>query len=267
MDKKYSLSSMMYAGAFKYNPVLIQCVALCPVVAATQNLKDAFFIAVAVFADMLVTSFISSLMLKKTARFVRVAVYLILGLILICPVLWVIEFRTLVNMSFTMRVFLPLVAINSATAVHCETFAVKNDVRTAVNDSVAAGVGIGTVMVICGALREIIGSGSILGRSFNFKFTLPGMAMPVGCLVILGFAAAVLQSVTSRKTKVKPERTEVSAQPEEVELDVDGEFEPEQIDIDLTYDNDDEYAYLLSSVNELIDSFTSKENSEEEDNR
>ena len=265
MDKKYSLSSMMYAGAFKYNPVLIQCVALCPVIGATQNLKDAFFIAVAVFADMLVTSFISSLLLKKAARFVRVAVYLILGLLLVCPVLWFIEFRTLVNMSFTMRVFLPLVAINSATAVHCETFAVKNDVRTAVNDSVAAGVGIGAVMVICGALREIIGSGTVLGRTLNFRFTLPGMALPAGCLVILGFAAAVLQSVTSKGAKAKPEHTEVSAQPEEVDLAVDGEFEPEQIDLDLTYEDDDEYAYLLSSVNELIESFTSKEDGEGDD--
>ncbi len=265
MDKNYSLSSMMRTGAFRFNPVLVQCVALCPVVAATQNLKDAFFIALAVFAHILVSSFAASLMLRKVSRPVRVAVYLILGLLLICPVLWLIEFKTLINLSFTMRVFLPLVAINSATAVHCETFAVKNDVRTAVYDALAAGTGIGIVMIICGALREIIGSGSILGRTLNFKFTLPAMAMPAGCLVLLGFGAAALQAFTAKRTAEKPARKETSAQPEEIELEVDGDFEPEQVDLDLTIENDDEYAYLLSSVNELIDSFTNKDEEGDEE--
>ncbi len=252
----------MFVGAVKFNPVLIQCVALCPVVAATQNLKDAFFTAVAVFADLFITAFIASTALKKVPRFVRVALYLIIGLAIICPVLWLIEFRTLVTLPLIMKIILPLVAVNSATAVHCETFAVKNDVRTAVNDALAAGTGIGVIMLICGAIREIAGSGTILGYSLGLKITLPGMAMPVGCLVILGFGAAALQRFFSEEKN--PAHKETGHQPEEVDLEMDDDYGPELVDMDFAYENDDEYAYLLSSVNELIDSFTSGEDESEE---
>ncbi len=262
MDKKYSLGSMIRAGTFKFNPVLIQCVGLFPVVAATQNLRDAFFASIALLADMIVTSFIASLMLKKAARFLRVGIYLIIGLLLICPALWFIEFKTLIDLPFGMRMFLPLIAVNSATAVHCETFAVKNDVRTAVYDAIASGIGIGAVMLICGAVREILGSGSILGRSLPFKVTLEGMAMPVGCLVILGFAAALLQTVYSGEKK--PEKKPASDQPEEIELEVENVLDPEQIDMDFGFERDDEYDYLLSSVNELIESFTGNDGEKEE---
>jgi len=252
----------MFVGAVKFNPVLIQCVALCPVVAATQNLEDAFFTAVAIFADLIITAFIASTLLKKVPRFVRVALYLIIGLAIICPVLWLIEFRTLISLSLIMKIILPLVAVNSATAVHCETFAVKNEVRTAVNDAVAAGTGIGVIMLICGAIREIAGSGTILGRSLGLKVTLPGMAMPVGCLVILGFGAAALQKFFSEE-KSPSARKDTEHQPEEVELGMDDDYGPELVDMDFAYENDDEYAYLLSSVNELIESFSSGDDDEE----
>lgn len=253
MSNEKSFAGIFFGGALKSNPVLIHCVALCPVIIASSNLGDSFFIALALTADLLISSFIASAMLKKVPRFIRVAIYLLIGLAIICPVLWIIENKTLINLPLGMRVFLPLIAVNSATALHCETYAVKNSLSSSIKAALASALGISLVLVICGALREIIGKGSLLGNEFHFAFTLPGLSMPFGCLIILGFLAALLKGVFSgERTKRKPAPS--NDQPEETELDL-GDFDPEAFD--LFPQADDDYDYLLSSVNELIDSFTS----------
>ena len=178
MNNEKSFAGIFFGGALKSNPVLIHCVALCPVIIASSNLGDSFFIALALTADLLISSFIASAMLKKVPRFIRVAIYLLIGLAIICPVLWIIENKTLINLPLGMRVFLPLIAVNSATALHCETYAVKNPLSSSIKAALASALGISLVLVICGALREIIGKGSLLGNEFHFAFTLPGMSMP-----------------------------------------------------------------------------------------
>ena len=260
---KLKFSDVLFKGAIEYNPTLIQCVGLCPIILASTSLKDSFLMSAVIIVDLLVTSLIASALLKNVARYIRVALYLVIGLALIVPILWFIENKTLMNMTLGMRVFIPLIAVNSITAVHCEQFAVKNDVRIAVYDSLAAGIGASIVMIICGAMREVMGSGSILGYDLGLSFKLSGMAMPYGCLIILGFMAAILKTVfSSEKKKVK--KPVENIQPEEVTLNIENELEPESVDLDLSIEeNDDEYAYLLASVNELIDSFSKKEKNDE----
>lgn len=194
MSSNVSFKDMLVKGALIFNPVLIQLVGLCPVVAASTTLAGSVALSAALFVELTATCVIASLLFKKFPRWLRVALYLLIGLALICPLLWFIETKTLIDISLGMKIYIPLIAINSVTAVHCEQFAVKNSVKLAFFDAAAVSVGASVVMIIVGAIREIFGSGSLAGVKLELPVIFKGMSMPFGCLILLGFMAAGLKA-------------------------------------------------------------------------
>ncbi len=241
-------------GSVLNNPVLFQCVGICTAVAGTSALKDAFFISVVLAADLIVCCFIASAFLKKVPRYIRIAVYLVIGLAgICCPVLWFIENRTFIELSLGMKIILPLTAVNSVTAVHCETYAVKHDVRSAVNDALSAALGTSAVLIICGIIREIIGSGSIAGTKLS-SFRISGFAMPFGCLILLGFFASFLKLIFRTPSRRKPDTAHAERQPLETDIGVETEEIPEQVELNIAdYDDIDR---ILSSTDEFLKSLT-----------
>lgn len=247
MNKSPSFKDIFLKNAVIFNPVLIQLAGLCPVVAASTNLKSAVMLSAVALAELIAVSVIASALLKKLPRWVRVPLYFVIGLVLICPALWYVETQTLAALSMSMKIFIPLIAINSVVAVHCEQFAVKNDVKTAFFSSVAAGIGASVVFIVAGALREIIGLSSLGGIELNLPVAFRGMTLPFGCLILLGFMSAALKTFISKKypeysvthssvaakpADEKPEKEDVPAQePEEVSQAVEEKIpDPVQVE-------------------------------------
>ena len=228
-----SFKDMLVKGALIFNPVLIQLVGLCPVVAASTTLAGSAVLSVALFIELTATCVIASALFKKVPRWIRVPLYLVIGLILICPVLWFIETKTLINISLGMKIYIPLIAINSVTAVHCEQFAVKNSVRHSFYDAAAVSIGASAVMLIVGATREIFGSGSLAGVKLELPVIFKGMAMPFGCLILLGFMAAGLKAFLNYRYLGEEETDDVQEDSETVdsaveEVEIFDEFWSEQ---------------------------------------
>lgn len=206
-EKDLTFKNIFIKGAVIFNPVLVQFAGLCPVVAASATLKSAVILSAVMFVDLTVVCVIASALLKKIPRWVRMPIYLLLGLAIICPLLYYIENATLTDLSLSMKIYIPLIAVNSITAVHCEQFAVKNSVKAAFYDAAAVGLGAAAVFIVCGAVREIFGSGSIAGIPVHIPVTFRGAALPFGCLILLGFLSALLRAFTR---KYYPESFDIS---------------------------------------------------------
>lgn len=239
MSNKLSFRDVFRTGSVIFNPVLVQLAGLCPVVAASTSLKSAVMLSVVALAELIAVCFLASALMKKIPRWVRMPLYLIIGLALICPVLWYIETKTLINLSLSMKIFIPLIAINSVVAVHCEQFAVKNTVKLALYDAAAVGLGASAVFIFVGALREILGSSTIGGVAINLPVSFKGMLLPFGCLIILGFMAAALKAFVSKKypeatTEFKVHQEIQPEAPEEVQEIQAEEKMPEEINIDIS---------------------------------
>ncbi len=219
-NRNITFKDMLVKGALIFNPVLIQLVGLCPVVAASTTLAGSAALSVALCIELTATCVVASALFKKIPRWVRVALYLVIGLALICPVLWFIETKTLIDLSLGMKIYIPLIAINSVTAVHCEQFAVKNTVKLAFFDAAAVSLGASAVMIIVGTIREIFGSGTLAGVKLELPVIFKGMGMPFGCLILLGFMAAGLKAFISYRYSSAEEETEEDM-PVEVEEIID----------------------------------------------
>lgn len=198
MNSGLSFKEVFKKGAILYNPVLVQLVGLCPVIAASTTFNQAAMLSAAMCIELIAISVIASAFLKNLPRWVRVPLYLLTGLAIICPALYYLETYSLNDISLGMKIYLPLTAVNSVVAVHCEQFAVKNSVKLAFYDAAASGIGISVIFLITGAVREVLGRSTFAGVSVNIPVTLKGMALPFGCLILLGFLAAGLKALSAR---------------------------------------------------------------------
>lgn len=189
---------MIRTSAVIRNPLLLEAIGLCPVVAIASTLKSAVFLAVVTAVELILCEVLASRFLKNIRRFVRVAIYFLVGTVIVYPIMYLVK-RFLPDISLEFGVFLPLMAVNSLLALHCERVAVKRTVKDSFLDAVSVSVSYGAVTVVAGFLREIIGNGTIGGADIHLPVTFSVMLTPFGGLLVLGFSAAALKSYIYKK--------------------------------------------------------------------
>ncbi len=185
-------------GVITNNPLLFQIMGVCPVVAIALSVRTALVVAAVNAVELVIIELLTCLFFRKFKRYLRVLIYAVLGFAVNLP-LFILIGRFEPQLSENIGIFLPLLAVNSVIAVKCETYAVKNTVRDTVVDSIATAFGYGLVTVMLGAAREILGSGTIMGRQIGLPYTAEAFLTPFGGFIVLGFFAAVIKGLSAKK--------------------------------------------------------------------
>lgn len=206
--RKYSFSDALFSSTFIHNPVLIQAAGLCAIVAVATTLKTAVLLAAAFFPVLIITQVFACLALKKVPRWIRVAIYLLIGTAIIAGIIYAID-TFMPEISLGAGIYLALTAANSIIALHCEKLAVKTDLRHAFFDSVATALGYAAVIIPIGALREMIGSSTIWGANIKVPMTFPAILMPFGGFLFLAFFAAALKALINKRFPEHSTETEM----------------------------------------------------------
>ncbi len=198
MSDKKSVLKIIRNSALIKNPLLFEAIGLCPVVAIATSLKSALFLAIITAVEMVVCEVLASLLLKNVRRYWRVALYVLFGVGIIFPITYITN-RFLPELSINLGVYLPLMAVNSLIALHCERIAVKRSVKDSLVDSLSASISYGVVTILTGVIREILANGTFAGIELNIPVKFSGLSMPFGALIILGFMAAALKGFINKK--------------------------------------------------------------------
>ena len=206
--RKYSFSDALFSSTFIHNPVLIQAAGLCAIVAVATTLKTAVLLAAAFFPVLIITQVFACLALKRVPRWIRVAIYLLIGTAIIAGIIYAID-TFMPEISLGAGIYLALTAANSIIALHCEKLAVKTDLRHAFFDSVATALGYAAVIIPVGALREMIGSSTIWGANIKVPMTYPAILMPFGGFLVLAFFAAALKALINKRFPEHSAETEM----------------------------------------------------------
>lgn len=206
--RKYSFSDALFSSTFIHNPVLIQAAGLCAIVAVATTLKTAVLLAAAFFPVLIITQVFACLALKRVPRWIRVAIYLLIGTAIIAGITYALD-TFMPEISLGAGIYLALTAVNSIIALHCEKLAVKTDLRHAFFDSVATALGYAAVIIPVGALREMIGSSTIWGANIKVPMTYPAILMPFGGFLVLAFFAAALKALINKRFPEHSAETEM----------------------------------------------------------
>ena len=141
------------------NPVLFEAIGLAPAVAMAVSVKTAVMLSVISTAELIIIESFACLLLKKIRHSFRVLIYAVLGVLINIP-LFMFFNKIAPNESANVSIFLPVIAVNSLIALHCERIAVRNDFKTTLVDAVSASVGYVFIIFLLGVCREVLGSGT-----------------------------------------------------------------------------------------------------------
>jgi electron transport complex protein RnfE len=209
------LSDLALDGLWKNNPALVQVLGLCPLLAISNTTVNAIGLAMATMVTLVVANGVVSAIRDWVRPEVRLPVYVMV----IASVVTIIElvmnayFHTLYN---TLGIFIPLIVTNCIIIARAEGFASRHGFGFSVFDGLMMGLGFGLVLVVLGAMRELVGSGTLLdGADHLFGPAavdwgirlLPEQAtfllalMPPGAFIALGLLVALKQGLDQRATR------------------------------------------------------------------
>ena len=212
-------------GLQDQNPGLVQLLGLCPLLAVSTSFGSGLGLGLATLGVLVASNCAAALVGRHLPGEVRIAVFVLLIASLVTAVelslaAWV------PGLHAALGIFLPLIVTNCLLLARAEAFASRQPVHHAALDGFAMGAGFLAVLVVLGAVRELLGRGSLGGD----LHTLLGTATPVGievferqrgfllatlppgAFIVLGLLLALRQARRARRTA--PAATSAQVVPE-----------------------------------------------------
>ena len=193
---KNSNLSVLLKGLIKENPVFVLILGTCPTLATTTNVAGAFGMGIAALAVLVCSNILISLLRKIIPDSVRIPCYIVViaGFVTIVQMIVHAFFPALYEM---LGVYLPLITVNCIILGRAEMFAGKNTVGKSALDGIGMGLGFTIALTIVGALRELIGNGTLFGAEVMYEGYEPiGIfVQPPGAFLVLAFCIMILNAI------------------------------------------------------------------------
>jgi electron transport complex protein RnfE len=150
-------------GLWKNNPALVQLLGLCPLLAVTGSVVNALGLGLATILVLVGSNVAVSIIRSAVTDAVRLPAFVMI----------IASFTTateLLMQAFTyelyqiLGIFIPLIVTNCAILGRADAFACKNKVLPSAFDGMAMGLGFLVVLILIGALRELIGTGAVFAN-------------------------------------------------------------------------------------------------------
>ncbi len=151
-------------GLWTNNVALVQLLGLCPLLAVTSTLVNGIGLGIAT----LITLVLSNTLVSLIRGFIRNEVRLPVFVLIIASIVTVIELMMkafFYDLYLVLGIFIPLIVTNCAIIGRAEGFASKNPVGVSALDGLMMGLGFLIVLSLLGALREIIGFGTLFSHA------------------------------------------------------------------------------------------------------
>lgn len=174
------------------NPVLVQVLGICSALAVTSQLKPAIVMGLAVTIITAFSNVIISIIRNTIPQRIRIIVQLVVVAALVTIVSQVLK-AFAYDVSVQLSVYVGLIITNCILMGRLEAFAMMNKPWSSFLDGVGNGLGYALILVIVGAVRELLGRGSLLGfqlipeGAYSFGYVNNGMmTMPAMALILVG---------------------------------------------------------------------------------
>ena len=199
-------------GLLSKNPVLVQLLGMCSVLAITTSLFNGIGMGVSVTIILICSNVLISALRKVIPSQIRIAAYIVIIAGFVTIVDLILQ-AFLPALSESLGVFIPLIVVNCIILGRAEAFASKNGVLASAIDGLCQGIGYTVALVIMCVIRELLGSGTFGGGILNGGegiviipegFPAMQMVMPVGGFLTMGFVVAGFQwFMRRRQNKMK----------------------------------------------------------------
>lgn len=174
------------------NPIMVQVLGICSALAVTSQLKPAIVMGLAVTIITAFSNVIIALIRKTIPMRIRIIVQLVVVAALVTIVSQILK-AVAYDVSVQLSVYVGLIITNCILMGRLEAFAMMNKPWPSFLDGLGNGLGYAMILVIVGAVRELLGRGSLLGFQLIPQFVYDAgymnngmMTMPAMALILLG---------------------------------------------------------------------------------
>lgn len=190
---------ILFNGILKENPTFVLVLGMCPTLGVTTSAFNGFGMGIATLFVLLMSNALISLLKNFIPDKVRIPAFIVVIATFVSIVDLLIQ-GFVPALGESLGLFIPLIVVNCIVLGRAEAFASKNTVFDSMLDGIGMGLGFTLSLTIIGAIREILGSGSIFGYTF-----LPASAnilvfvLAPGAFFVLGFVMAFIRHLQNCK--------------------------------------------------------------------
>jgi electron transport complex protein RnfE len=200
-------------GVFRNNPIFVLMLGLCPTLAVTTSVNNAFAMGLAASFVLVCSNTLVSALRGVIPKAVRIPCFIVI----------IASFVTIVDMvmkgffyeqSKALSIFIPLIVVNCIILGRAEAFAFKNGVLRSMLDGAGAGLGFTLALMLIGGIREVLGNGTVWGypvwlttqtaadgtttRALPFT-PLTALVLAPGAFIVLGLLMGFFRWWSQRK--------------------------------------------------------------------
>jgi len=204
-------------GLWNNNQALVALLGLCPLLAVTNNVVNSIALGLATTFVLIASNTTISIFRHHISKEVRIPIFVLL----IASFVTVVELTMqsyFYDLYLILGIFVPLIVTNCAILGRAEAFASKNTWGKSALDGLMMGIGFSVVLIILGAMRELIGSGTLFEQSSlllgslgdtlsitvfeDYQGTLLAI-LPPGAFIGLGLIVAVKNLIDLKAAEAK----------------------------------------------------------------
>lgn len=207
-------------GMWDNNPALVQLLGLCPLLAVSSTVTNALGLGLATLLVLVGSNVTVSLVRDYVPKEVRIPVFvMIIAALVTCVQLLMNAYAY--GLYLSLGIFIPLIVTNCIIIGRAEAFASKNAVGPAALDGLWMGMGMTSALVVLGAMRELIGNGTLFDGAdlllgdwaaalrieviqFDSQFLLA--LLPPGAFIGVGFLIALKNVIDKQIEQRQPKQ-------------------------------------------------------------
>lgn len=185
-------------GILKENPTFVLILGMCPTIGVTSTAINGMGMGIATMAVLIMSNMVISMVKNVIPDKVRIPAFIVI----------IASFVTIIEMLMkayipalyaSLGVFIPLIVVNCIILGRAEAFASKNGIIDSALDGVGIGLGFTLSLTVVGAVREVLGSGSIFGFTFAQDVMPLVFVLAPGGFLVLGYLMVLFNKIAKRK--------------------------------------------------------------------
>ena len=184
-------------GILKENPTFALVLGMCPTLGVTSSAINGMGMGVATMVVLIMSNISISLIKSLVPDKVRIPAFIVV----------IASFVTIIEMLMqayvpslyaALGVFIPLIVVNCVILGRAEAFASKNNVFDSALDGIGIGLGFTLALTAVGAVREVLGMGSIFGFTFADGVMPLLFILAPGGFIVLGYLMVLFNKIAKR---------------------------------------------------------------------
>lgn len=182
-------------GIIKKNPTFVLLLGMCPTLATTTSGINGMSMGLATMFVLICSNFVISLIKNVVPDMVRIPVFVVVIAAFVSTLQMLME-AYLPSINKSLGIYIPLIVVNCIILGRAEAFACKNNPLASICDGIGIGLGFTFALALLGAVRELIGAGTLFGIAL-----LPEtcnvllFVLPPGAFITLGYLIAIVNKL------------------------------------------------------------------------